>query len=209
MHWPPQPWTSVPTVFSSGPQTGVGSHAGGGGALGQVVAAGLEEGAPGHLLEAVAVDDLEGHAVRELVAEVEAEGDEFLVAVAVVAVLAGAALAGGDGAAGGVRELVVAGVAVEALLAVVADGVGGVRAGERALLAVGDGLAVWAQGVRGLGALGELVLALGALGALLVERVVEVIGGAVPDGVLVVRARRARGAVGVGARGVPGASLAR
>merc|ERR1711988_1183705 len=53
-------------------------------------------------LEAIAaVLDLEGHAVREIVAELKTELNEVLVRVALVPVLIGAALAGCHGAAGG------------------------------------------------------------------------------------------------------------
>merc|ERR1719456_736528 len=169
---------------------GDGAAAGGGGvgdaALVVLGERGLEV-ARGHLtLEGVeagleerhaTVLDLEGHAVRELVAEHQAEVDELLVGLALVAQAARDALAGRHGAARALVQVVAAGLAEELVLALVAGGVlprGARELGveavvEQAVLEVevADG----ADGVRGLGAGLLLVLAALADGARLEQGV--------------------------------------
>merc|ERR1719456_79919 len=148
---------------------GDGAAAGGGGvgdaALVVLGERGLEV-ARGHLtLEGVeagleerhaTVLDLEGHAVRELVAEHQAEVDELLVGLALVAQAARDALAGRHGAARAVVQVVAAGLAEEEVLALIAGGVLPRGAGELGVEAVVEQavleveVADGADGVRGL-----------------------------------------------------------
>merc|ERR1740130_61407 len=108
---------------------------------------------------------LKGEAVRELVAKHQAEVDELLVGIALVAQTARDALAGGHGAAGAVVLVVAAGLAKPAFVALVADGVLEVGAGVVRVLAVLQKavdkveVAGRAQGVSGLHARRLLELA--------------------------------------------------